>query len=79
MLAPLAFRKLGQQQRKLDVLISAQHRDQIVELKNKSDVARSPLRELLLAELSDVLVIDDNPARVRLVDAGDQVEQGRLA
>ena len=44
-LAAIGFRELGQQQRKLDVLKRREHRNEVVHLKNKTDVAGTPLGE----------------------------------
>ena len=41
-----ARRQPGQQQRQLDVLERGQHRHQVVELENETDVARAPVGEL---------------------------------
>jgi hypothetical protein len=79
MLPALFSRKAGQQQRKLDVLEGAQNGDQIVQLKDESDVTGPPFGQLLLVELGYVFAVDHHAAGVGLVDAGDQVEQGRLA
>ena len=42
-------------------------------------LAGPPFGELLLVELRYVFAVDNHAAGVGLVDAGDQVEQGRLA
>ena len=51
-----------------------EHRHQVVELEDESDVRRAPGREIALGQTRDVDAADlDRPAR-RLVDAGDQIE-----
>src|SRR5262249_9726434 len=77
-ITPLLLRKAGQQQRELDVLEGVEYRNQIVELKNESHMASAPFGELLFVKLRYVLSINNDAARIRLVDTGDQVEQCRL-
>src|SRR5215470_11369343 len=72
-------RQPGQRERQLDVLERGQHRHQVVELENEADRARPPVGELRLAEPRDVDAVDQDLARIGLVDPGDQVEQRRLA
>ena len=47
-LAPRLGAKVRQQQRQFDVLRSAEHRHQIVELKDEADVGRAPAGEIAL-------------------------------
>src|SRR5262249_17814175 len=55
------------------------HREQIVELEDEADVLRSPARQLAGRRTRDVAAADDHAPRGWLVEASDQVEQGRLA
>src|SRR5439155_94602 len=77
--APLGARQAGQQERQLDVLDRAQHRDQVVELEDEAHVPRAPGREAVLVEPGEGLAGDHHLARIGPVEAGEQVEQGRLA
>src|SRR5487761_2096617 len=78
-LAALGARQRRQLQRQLDVAERRQHRHQVVELEDESDVHRAPQREIGVREARDVDAADaDLPGR-RLVDAGDEVQQRRLA
>ena len=56
-----------------------EHGDQVVELEDEADVAAAPAGELALRELRHVGAGHDHLARRGPVDAGDQVEQRRLA
>ena len=78
-LAPLAARQRRELQRQLDVAERRQHRHQVVELEDEADVRRAPQREVGIGQLCNVDAGDANLARRRLVDAGDQVQQRRLA
>src|SRR5207247_1678665 len=62
--APLGARQAGQQQRQLDVLDRAQHRDQVVELENEAHVPRAPGREAVLVEPGEGLAGDHHLARI---------------
>ena len=80
--APLAARQpaaAAQFQREQDVLQRGQRRDELEELEDDAHVASAPARERVLAAPAQLLPgEDDLPAR-RAVDAGQQVEQRRLA
>ena len=76
--APLGARQIRQQQRQLDVLDRAQHRDQVVELEDEPDVARAPCRERVLVETGERLARDDDLAAVGAVETGEEVQQRRL-
>src|SRR5262249_28081292 len=56
-----------------------QHRHEVVELEDEAHVRRAPIRELGLAEARDVLAAHEDEARIRLVDAGDEVEERGLS
>src|SRR5262245_4628341 len=51
----------------------------MVELEDEADAARSPLGELAFGHFRDVRIADPNIASAGAVQAGDQVEQRRLA
>src|SRR5207237_656430 len=70
--AALLLRELRQQQRQLDVLQRGEHRDQVVHLKNESDVPRAPRRERGLVEARDLFAVDDDAAAGRSIDACDE-------
>ena len=73
------FDRLREQQRQLDVLERGEHRNQVVELEDEADVPRAPRRERALGQPADVGVADANRAARRPIDAGQQVQQRRLA
>ena len=76
---PLLLRKVAQQQRQLDVLNRIQHRNQVVELEDESDVPAAPLGQLAFRQRCEVSSGHNHLARRRAVDAGDQVQQRGLA
>ena len=53
--------------------------NQIIELKNKPDVARAPDRQFRLRQIGDVYSSHDNFPGARLIDAGNQIEQRGFA
>ena len=67
----LALRRgqVGQQQRYFDIARRAQHRQQVVELKDKSDVAGAPFGELAAGQAIDALAGHRAP-RPRWADPG---------
>ncbi len=70
---------MRQQQRQLDVLERRQDRDEVVELEDESDVVGPPAGDLAFGHPADFLVVDDHRAGRRPIEAGDQVEERRLA
>src|SRR5690606_22475892 len=76
---PLGAAHLAQQQRQLDVLLRAQHRQQVVELEDEADVLGAPARQFAGLELVDALAVDADAAGGGRVQAADQVQQGGLA
>jgi hypothetical protein len=78
-LPPLGRRQGREQQRQLHVLERRQHRHQVVELEDEADVPRPPRRKLGFRERGDVRAGHLQRPPRRLVDAGDEVEQGGLA
>jgi hypothetical protein len=77
-LAALLLGELREQERKLDVLVGGEDRNQVVELEDESDVAGPPPGQLTVGELGDVLAVDDDRSRRRPVDPCDQVEERAL-
>src|SRR5688572_3385319 len=65
-------------QRKLDVLVSGQHLDEVVELEHEPDMPRAPLGKIVLGAARDVGARDAYAAGVRAIDTADEVEQRRL-
>src|SRR5437870_3709900 len=78
-LPALLLGELCQQKRQLHVFECIEHGDEVVELKDESDVAGPPAGQRRLAEAGDLLAVDDDPTARRPVDAGDQIKQRRLA
>src|SRR5436190_10456653 len=78
-LAPLLLREIRQEQRQLDILECGEHRNQVVELENESDIPRAPGGERPLGQTADVGAADADAAARRAIDAGEQIEQRRLA
>ena len=74
-LAPFAAAQIRQQQRQFDVLEGAEHRHQIVELKNKPDVCRTPVGQLGFRQSGHFLPANAQLATVGFVDSGNQIEQ----
>src|ERR1700674_2269341 len=58
MFTPLHLVQWGQQEGQFDVFKRRQHRDQVVELKDEPDMARTPSRQLTLFHLGDLLPSD---------------------
>jgi len=76
MLAAIGFRELGEQKAGARRLESGEDRDEVVHLKDETNVARTPLRELVAGHVSD-LVRGHSDAAVRGdVEAAEQIEQG---
>src|SRR5258707_10240883 len=74
-LAAIGSRELGEEERQFDVLESGEHGNEVVHLKDETDVARTPLRELVSGHVSD-LVSGHSDAAVRGdVKAAEKVEQ----
>src|ERR1700730_5118828 len=78
-LAPLPFGKLSQQQRQLDVFEGSQHRNEVECLKDVTDVAIAPTRQLALAQLRQVGSQHIYFAFRAAVDSRKQIQQSRLA
>jgi hypothetical protein len=78
-LAALQLTQIRQQQRQLDVLRRCEHRHQIVELENETDIGRAPAREIAFAASVDALAGNGNLAGIWAIDTAKKVEEGRLA
>src|SRR5688572_10674849 len=78
-LAPLRGGQSGQQERQFDVPFRGEDRHQVVELEDKSDVARAPFGEPAARQTIDALAAYDDFAGSGAVEPANQVEQGRLA
>ena len=67
------------EQWQLDVLVSRQHWNQVIELEDVADILRPPFGQLAARHPADIQAVDDDLAGRRRVDPGDQVEQRCLA
>jgi hypothetical protein len=68
-----------QQQRQFDVLLGRQHRHQVVELEDETDVVAAPGRQLPGAHRVDALPVDVDLTAAGRIQSADQVEQRGLA
>src|SRR5580704_13486478 len=78
-LTPLGFRELGEEQRQLHVLKRREHGDQVVHLKNKSDVASAPFGELAAGHVGDFVAGDSDAAAGRHVQAAQKIQERGFA
>jgi hypothetical protein len=78
-LTPIPARQVGQQERQLDVLEGRQDGDEVVELEDEPDVVGAPAGRLGVGHPADVLAADLDVARGGRIQAGDEVQQRRLA
>ena len=69
----------GELERQHDVLGRREHREQVEELEDEADVVAAQHRQLRVVEAADVDAGDRDLARGRLVEAGEDVHQRRLA
>ena len=69
----------GELERQHDVLGRREHREQVEELEDEADVVAAQLRQLGVVEAADVDAGDGDLAGGRLVEAGEDVHQRRLA
>jgi len=74
-----AGRLPGQHQRKLNVLDSAQCREQIEELEDEADFPPADLREAAVIESGSVCIVEENTPRRRKVHGARKVQQGRFS
>ena len=63
----------------LDVLPNGEVRHEVVELEDKAQLATAVLAEVLAREGCEVASIDRDAAAVRVLEATDEVQEGRLA
>ncbi len=70
---------MRQQQRQFDVLEGGQDRDQVIGLEDEADVVGPPAGDLRLAQVAEILAVDDDLAPGGPVEPGDQVQERRLA
>src|SRR5581483_6727185 len=70
---------MRQQQGQLNVFERRQHGYQVEGLKDEANVFVTPLRDLLVAQLLEILSQHNHPASGRAVDRGNQVQQRGLA
>ena len=73
-LASFAARKMGEHQRQFHILHRREHRHQVVELEDKSDMGAAPVCEIGFTQLRNIDTADLQGAGIRLVDAGDQIQ-----
>ena len=66
-------------ERQHDVLGRGQHRQQVEELEDEADVVAAQLGQRRVVEVADLLARDRHGAGGRLVEAGEDVHQRRLA
>ena len=69
----------GERQRERDVLPRGQHRDEVVRLEDEAELVAPQRREPLVVEVRELLAGDDDRARRRAVESGEQVHQRGLA
>ena len=77
-LPPLPPGESGQVEGQLDVLDRLQHRDEVVELEDEADIIGAPMGELGLRKGGDVHIAHPDRPAVRLVDPGQEIQEGRL-
>ena len=65
--------------RQFHIFNGFEHRDQVVELKNKTDVARTPVSQFRFGKPGDIDIPYMNTAFIRLIDPGNQVEERGFA
>ena len=68
----------GDRQREDDVLLGVQHREKIEELEDEADVLTAKPGQLGVVQLRDLRPRDAHLAGGRLVEAGQDVHEGRL-
>ena len=74
-----AGRHRQQQQRQFDVLIGGENGDEIMGLEDVAHAGCPPVGQLCTRQIRNVDSVDHDAAAVRLVDAGDQVQQRGLS
>ena len=74
LLGSLAFFQRRERQWKFNVLVSGKHRNQVVHLKDETNVTGSPFRQRRLRRLAQVLAANGDTARCWFVESCDQVQ-----
>lgn len=62
-----------------EIVLGGNCRQQLEELENDPERARAPSRAPIFVERADILAVDQDFAARRIVEAGDEVQQSRLA
>src|SRR5450432_2245388 len=78
-LAALGLGKLGEQQWELNILECRKHRNEVVHLEDKTDVAGAPLREIAAGHMCDLIACYSDAAGGRNVQSAQKIEQSGLA
>jgi len=66
------------QERKLDVLKHAQHRDEVEALEDETQGVEPQIRQLAIGQMLGVVAVDEHRAGRRRIHAANQIEQRRL-
>src|SRR5690242_4483874 len=69
----------GDRERQDQVLLGGEDRQQVEELEDEAELVAAQLGQLAIVEAGDVDPVELDPARGRLVEASEDVHQGRLA
>ncbi len=69
----------GDRERQHQVLLGGEHRQQVEELEDEAELLAAQLGQLAVVEAGDLLAVEQDGAGGRLVEAGEDVHQGRLA
>ena len=69
----------GQLERQDNVFLSGEHRQQVEELEDETDVAAPKLRQLRVAEVPDLRAVDPDVALGWPVETGEDMHESRLA
>ena len=67
-----------ERQRKCDVLVRGQRRDQVERLENEADTIAPKNRQMVVVELAEVGVTDERDTRRQRVESRDAMQQRRL-
>src|SRR5512135_2199212 len=79
MVSPLFTGKACEKQREFDIFKGSEHRDQIIELKDKSHINGTPCRKLTFGEGCNIDSPYLNGAAIRQIEGSDEVEEGTLS
>ena len=75
----LFLRNTGEHHGKLDIFHRAEHRDQVIGLKDESDLMQAQLTQRITLQAADVGIFQQHPALGRFIQGADQVQQGGLS